>query len=89
MCVPNQPNAEPSRSLVYQIKLEGHLDQQWANWFEGAVIVLKDNGHTLLLCPVADQTALFGLLKKVRDIGMPLVSINRIKTGPLATKEQD
>ena len=67
--------------MVYQIRIEGYLDNQWTNWFSGLTITLKENGDTLLTGPVADQAALFGLFKKVRDLGMPLVSLNRIEPG--------
>lgn len=62
--------------IIYQIRLKGHLDRQWADWFEGLTITLADNGETLLTGPVIDQPALHGLLKKVRDLGIPLISIN-------------
>lgn len=65
--------------MAYQIRVEGHLDHQWTDWFDGFTIKLEDNGEMLLTGPVVDQAALFGLLKKVRDLGMSLVSINRIK----------
>jgi hypothetical protein len=65
--------------LVYQIRIKGHLGTQWTDWFEGLTITLEDNGDTLLTGPVVDQAALHGLLKKVRDLGMPLVSVNRGK----------
>ena len=65
--------------MIYQIRVEGHLGEQWTDWFEGLTINLEDNGEMLLTGPVVDQAALFGLLKKVRDLGMPLVSVNRIK----------
>ena len=59
-----------------EIRLKGHLNDRWANWFGDATITLEDNGNTLLTCPVIDQAALHGLLKKVRDLGMPLLSVN-------------
>lgn len=70
------PKLTPSQPMVYQIRLKGHLDDQWTDWFEGLTITLEEDGTTLLSGPVADQAALHGLLKKVRDLGMPLVSVN-------------
>lgn len=66
---------------VYQIRIEGHLGHQWKDWFGDLSISLKDNGDTLLTGPVIDQPALYGLLKKVRDLGTPLVSVVRVKPG--------
>jgi hypothetical protein len=66
---------DPGQPLIYQIRIKGHLGSQWADWFGGLTITLEDNGDTLLTGPVVDQAALHGLLKKVRDLGMPLVSI--------------
>ena len=65
--------------MVYQIRLKGHLGREWTDWFEGLTITALDNGETLLTGPVADQAALHGLLKKVRDLGMPLISVVGIK----------
>ena len=65
--------------MIYQLRIKGHLDSQWADWFEGLTITLEEDGDTLLTGPVADQAALHGLLKKVRDLGMPLVSISPIQ----------
>jgi len=67
--------------MVYQFRIKGQLGSQWTGWFEGLTITLEDDGDTLLTGPVADQAALHGLLKKVRDLGMPLVSVNRIEPG--------
>ncbi len=64
--------------MVYQIRLKGHLGQEWTDWFDGMTITLEDNGQTLLTGPVVDQAALHGLLKKVRDLGMPLVSVSLV-----------
>jgi hypothetical protein len=63
------------QAVVYQIRIKGHLGAQWTDWFGGLAITLEEDGDTLLTGPVADQAALFGLLKKVRDLGMPLLSI--------------
>lgn len=76
------PKADLSKPVVYQIRIKGHLGCQWTDWFEGLTITLEDNGNTLLTGPVADQAALYGLLKKVRDLGTPLLSINPIEPGP-------
>ena len=65
--------------MIYQIRIEGHLDDQWTDRFAGMTFTLKENGDTLLTGPVVDQAALFGFLKKVRDLGLPLVSINRVE----------
>ncbi len=66
---------------IYQIRLQGHLDARWSAWFEGLTILQTDGGETLLTGPLPDQAALFGLLKKVRDLGLPLVGVNRVEPG--------
>ena len=71
------PTSDPHQT-IYQIRLKGHLDRQWSDWFGGLTITLEDNGETLLTGPVVDQAALHGLLRKVRDIGMPLLSVVRV-----------
>ena len=65
--------------MVYQIRIKGHLGPRWADWFGSMTITLEDDGDTLLTCPVEDQAALHGLLRKVRDLGMPLISAVRVK----------
>ncbi|NMB90352.1 MAG: hypothetical protein GYA17_18485 [Chloroflexi bacterium] len=67
---------------VYQIRLRGHLSPAWMDWFEGLTITLEDNGDTLLGGPVVDQAALYGLLKTVRDLGLPLLSVIQIEPDP-------
>jgi len=67
---------------LYEIRLKGHLNDRWADRFEGLTITLEENGDTLLTGPVIDQAALHGLLKKVRDLGMPLVSVRPVESGP-------
>ena len=66
-------------NAVYEIRIEGHLSSIWADWFGGATITLEEDGTTLLTCPVVDQAALFGLLRKVRDLNMPLISVYRVE----------
>jgi hypothetical protein len=75
------PKKEPSQPAVYQIRIKGHLGSQWTDWFEGLSITLEEDGDTLLTGPVIDQAALHGLLKKVRDLGLPLVSVSPVETG--------
>jgi hypothetical protein len=69
----------------YEIRIRGHLDDRWAAWFGGLTLTLEDNGDTLLTGPVVDQAALHGLLRKVRDVGMPLISVIRIEPGQADT----
>ncbi len=84
----NELEPEPtSQRVVYQIRLKGHLGPQWTDWFEGLTITLEENGDTLLTGPVIDQAALHGLLKKIRDLGMPLVSVSPIEPGLGGTSE--
>ncbi len=75
---------QPNEPMVYQIKIKGHLDSQWTDWFEGMTITLEESGNTLLTGKVIDQAALHGLLKKIRDLGLTLLSVNSIEPG---TKE--
>jgi hypothetical protein len=72
-------HADLSRRATYHIRVEGHLGQQWADWFEGMSITLEPAGDTLLCGSMLDQAGLFGVLKKVRDLGMPLVSVSRLQ----------
>lgn len=71
----------PGQPMAYQIRIKGHLGPQWTDWFEGLTITLEKDGDTLLTGTVVDQAALHGYLKKVRDLGMPLLSVNRVGPG--------
>ncbi len=73
------PETTPDQPTVYQIRVKGRLGSDWADWFEGLTITPEANGITLLTGPVIDQAALHGLLKKVRDLGMPLVSVSPVE----------
>ena len=63
---------------LYEIRLKGHLEYRWAAWLEGLTITLEDTGDTLLTGQVVDQAALHGVLRRVRDLGMPLIAVSRI-----------
>ena len=65
--------------MTYQIRIKGQLERRWIEWFGDVTITLEENGDTVLTCSVVDQAALHGLLKKVRDLGMPLMSVNRVE----------
>ena len=82
--MPNQQNSEhdPDQPKFFQIRVQGHLSQQWQDWFEGFIITLQEDGNTLLDGPVTDQAALHGILKKIRDLGMPLLSVNSADPSP-------
>jgi hypothetical protein len=75
------PKTDPSQPVVYQIRIKGHLGREWTDWFEGLTVTLEDDGTTLLTGLVIDQAALHGLLKKVRDLGMPLLSVCPVEPG--------
>lgn len=80
--------SEPGRDrgsekpMTYQIRIRGHLRQQWIDWFDGLSVILEEDGNTLLTGPVIDQSALHGILKKIRDLGMPLLSIHSVGQDP-------
>ena len=65
---------------LYEIRLKGHLENRWAAWFEGLTITALDNVSPLLTGPVVDQAALHGLLRKVRDVGIPLLSVTLVRS---------
>jgi hypothetical protein len=77
----NESNSsnEKAEPLIYQIRIKGHLDRKWADWFSGLSITTLDNGETLLTGPVLDQAMLHGLLRKVRDVGLPLVALMAVE----------
>jgi hypothetical protein len=74
------PDADPDQPTVYQIRLRGLLDPLWSDWFDGLAITWRD-GDTLLTGAVVDQAALHGLIRRTRDLGLPLLSINRVRAG--------
>lgn len=78
----DEPRAKSDmdQPLIYQIRIKGHLGQQWMDWFEGLNITLDADDSTLLTGPLVDQAALHGVLKKVRDLGMPLLSVNFVES---------
>lgn len=69
---------DKNRPPVYEIRIKGHVGQQWMGWFEGLTFTLEADGSTLLTGPIVDQAALHGLLKKLRDLGVPLLSVNSV-----------
>ena len=75
------PNADPDELAVYHIRIRGHLGHEWSDWFGGLAITREDDGETLLTGRVVDQAALYGVLKHVRDLGMPLLSVHRVEPG--------
>ena len=81
MSYKHDQKTDPNNAMVYQIRIQGHLGSQWADWFDGMTITLEENGDTLLTGLVVDQAALFGLLRTVRDLGMPLRSVVCLEPG--------
>ena len=75
--------------VIYEVKIKGHLDEQWADWFEGMTFTHESDSTTTLCGPVVDQAALYGLLIKMRDLDLPLLSVNRIKPKPIEPKPTD
>ena len=67
--------SHPNQDLIYQVRVKGHLGRRWANWLKDVKVHQEKNGETIITCTVADQSALFGLLRKVRDLGLPLISV--------------
>lgn len=77
----HNPAPAPAEPAIYQLRLQGQLGAQWSDWFEGMTISQAEHGDTLVTGPVIDQATLHGLLRKVRDLGMPLLAVNRIQPG--------
>ena len=69
------------KAIVYQIKVKGQLDRRWADWFDGMTVTSAQDGNTLLTGPAQDQAALVGLIRKVRDLGIPLISVQPVEAG--------
>lgn len=80
---------DPDQPLVYHIRIRGHLDGRWTEWFGGLTITLENNGDTLLTGPVVDQAALHGVLRKVRDVGLPLLSVIPAEHGERAYPDRE
>ena len=80
MSIKRNPRTNPGEAKIYQIRIKGHLGRQWTEWFGGLTITLEDDGVTLITGLVVDQAALHGLLRKVRDLGVPLLSVNRVES---------
>ena len=80
MSIKRNPRTNPGEAKIYQIRIKGHLGRQWTEWFGGLTITLEDNGDTLITGLVVDQAALHGLLRKVRDLGVPLLSVNHVES---------
>ena len=74
------PTHGAGQPMVYQIRIKGHLSPQWTDWFEGMAITPEDNGDTLVTGPVIDQAALHAVLKRVRDVNLPLLSIMEVRS---------
>ena len=77
------PAGRHQNSGRYEIRVEGHLDTRWAAWFDGLTLTYGSDGITIINGPVADQAALHGLLQKIRDLGLPLISVNHVAPGHL------
>ena len=84
---PKQNDPTSSNIQVYEIRLQGQLEARWEAWFDGLAITQDPDGNTLLSGPLADQAALHGLLKKVRDLGLPLLSVNPVQINQLNSKK--
>jgi hypothetical protein len=85
----HNPTHDADQPMAYQIRIKGHLSPRWNEWFAGLTITLEEDGYTLLNGPVVDQSALHGILKKIRDLGMPLLSLNHVDSNKRARADTD
>jgi hypothetical protein len=76
------PPARQDGATIYEIRIRGHLDKEWAEWFEGLTLTHTDDGHTILTGPLAGQPALHGVLNRIRNLNLALVSVNRVESNP-------
>jgi hypothetical protein len=83
------PTPHPAEAGRYAIRLTGHLDARWGAWFDGLTVVHEADGTTVISGPIVDQAALHGLLQRVRDLGLPLVSVNRVDPPPPIHSRKD
>lgn len=83
------PTPDRSRAGNYEIRLAGHLDAHWTTWFDGLGVSRDGDGTTVISGPIADQAALHGVLQRVRDLGLPLVSVIRVEDDPSTTTGGD
>ena len=82
MSAPDASTEDQHEPRLYEIRLKGHLDTRWTDWFEGLSLTHVSDGTTMLSGPVVDQAALYGVLRKVRDLGLPLVSVIQVEPKP-------
>jgi hypothetical protein len=80
-------SGRPHESGTYEIRFTGHLDRRWSAWFDGLTVTHAEDGTTVLRGPVVDQAALHGLLQKVNDLAMPLISVTRVEPDPHSTSQ--
>ncbi len=82
------PEADPSQPMVYQIRVQGHLGSQWSDWFGGLAVQRQEDGTTVLVGPVVDQAALYGVIIRIRDLGLSLLSVSRVVESPGSIKRR-
>jgi len=82
MSTPPTAPEDPHESGIYEIRLKSHLEPRWADWFDDLSVTQAADGTTTLTGPIVDQAALYGLLRKLRDLGLPLIAVNRVEPKP-------